>query len=135
MNWSYDKALELLRSWKQPDDPPILILDLAISSLAYATARCEVVDVSDETLTLAFGRVAWGSCQIEVPLRNTNFKYVEVSDTPDEIKAHNNPRMVGCLELRFSGNDGGCFITEIKRGTFTWVEKIGRVVIEEKPPK
>jgi hypothetical protein len=134
MNWSYDKALELLRSWKQASEAPILILDLGVSSLAYATALCEVVEVSDDELKLAFGNVAWGSCLLTVPLRNASFTYVAPSDKPSEIAAHNSDRMIGCLEMKFGGNDGGCFITEIKGGTFTYIEKMGRVVIEEKPP-
>src|SRR5216683_7656201 len=101
MNWSYDKALALLRSWKQAKEPPTLIVDLAISSLAYATALCEVAEVSDDEVTLVFGRVAWGSCQVILPLRSANFTYVKPSDKPSEIRAHNSDRMAGCLELRF----------------------------------
>jgi hypothetical protein len=133
MNWSYDKALALLRSWKDAKEPPTLIVELAISSLAYVTALGEVADISEDNVTLAFGRVAWGTGQITLPLRSALFTYAEPSDKPDVIQAHNSERMVGCLELRFSGNPkGGCFITEVKAGTFTWVADIGRVVIEDK---
>lgn len=132
MNWSYDEAIAQLRSWKQTKESPTLIIELAISSLAYVTALGEVAGVSDDEVTLAFGRIAWGSGQITLPLRNTVFTYVKPSDKPSEIRVHNSDRMVGCLELRFPGNpSGGCFITEIKSGTFTWVENIGRVVMQE----
>lgn len=132
MNWSHDEAIAQLRSWKQTKESPTLIIELAISSLAHVTALGEVAEVSDDEATLVFGRIAWGSGQITLPLRNTAFTYVTPGDEQSEIRVHNSDRMVGCLELRFPGNpSGGCFITEIKPGTFTWVENIGRVVMQE----
>lgn len=129
MIWSDEQALAQLRSWKDSEDKPTLIVELAISSLAHVTAIGEVAEVSEDELMLVFGRVAWGSGQIVIPLRRATFTYVTPSDKPTEVPAHNNDRMVGCLELRFSYNDGGCFITEVKPGVSVNIENIGRVVI------
>src|ERR1041384_5835403 len=130
MNWSYDEALTHLRAWKSAEDGPTLIIELAISHLAQLTAIGEIVDVSNDELVLAFGRVAWGSGQITLPLRSANFTYVTPGDKCDSVPAHTSARMVGCLELRYAGNNGGCFIREVKPGTFTSIDNIGRVVIE-----
>jgi hypothetical protein len=132
MNWSHDQALTHLRTWQSAKDRPTLIIELAISYLAQLTAIGEIVNVSDEELVLAFGRVAWGSGQITLPLRTANFTYVTPTDKSDNLPAHNNARMVGCLELRYPGNNGGCFIKELKPGTFASIENIGRVVIESR---
>jgi hypothetical protein len=130
MRWTYAQAIELLRSWREAKEPPILIVELAIPWLAYATALGEVDNVAEDSVTLVFGRLAWGTGLLTLPLRSAEFTYVEPSDKPD-IPAHKNGRMIGCLELRFHGNpEGGCYITEIKPGTFTYIDKIDRVVLE-----
>ena len=132
MDWTYDQALAQLRAWKGAEDKPTLIVELAISSLAFVTAMGEIADVSDDELVLAFGRVAWGSGLITLPLRTARFTYVSPDDKTSDVPAHNNNRMAGCLELRFGNNNGGCFITEVKPGTFTYIENIGRAVIESR---
>jgi hypothetical protein len=130
MRWTYDQAIELLRSWREAKEPPILIVELAIPWLAYATALGEVDNITEDSVTLIFGRQAWGIGLLTLPLRTAQFTYVEPSDNPS-VPVHNNDRMVGCLELKFQGNpEGGCYITEIKPGTFTYIDRMDHVVLE-----
>ena len=132
MRWTYDQAVELLRSWRAAKDSPILIVELAIPWLAYATALGEVDKITEDSVTLIFGRQAWGAGVLTVPLLTAQFTYVEQGDKRD-VHVHNNDRMVGCLELKFPGNpDGGCYITEIKPGIFTYIDRMDRVVLEMK---
>jgi hypothetical protein len=76
-------VLELVRSWKEATERPTLIIELAIPWLAHATALGEVDSVSDESVTLVFGRQAWGTGLLTLPLRGTQFTYVKPSDEPD----------------------------------------------------
>ena len=77
MEWTYNQAVELLRSWKDAKERPTLVIELAISWLAYATALGEVDKVSEDSVTLIFGRQAWGTGLLTIPLCNAQFTYVE----------------------------------------------------------
>jgi hypothetical protein len=118
MEIPYDEAMTVLRSWKSAEHLPPLIVDFAVSSLANVHALCEEIEVSDDILSLFFGRVYDGNGQLNIPLQHTRFTLVKPSDKPFDMRSHHDEAVVCWLELK-THQDNGCVITQFKPGFIT----------------
>ena len=117
MEIPYDDAMVILRSWKSAEHLPPLIVDFAVSSLVNVHALCEEIEVSDDILSLFFGRVYDGNGQLTIPLGHTRFTLVKPSEKPFE-RSHRDEAVVCWLELK-THQDNGCVITQFKPGFIT----------------
>lgn len=134
MEIPYDEAIAILRSWKSADELPPLIVDFAVSSLVNVHALCEEIEVSEDMLSLFFGRVYDGNGQINIPLRHTQFKLEKPSGKPfDNIRTRRDDAVVCWLELKTHQNNG-CVITQFKPGFIT-VAGIGPLDVVYKAPE
>src|SRR5436190_8659333 len=94
----YNEAMSAMRSWQTLEPSPTLIVDFSVSGLANVHSRCDGMKLSDDTLTLVFGRASDGEGQITIPLKSSLFNLVTPSDQPSHLRTYRDDNILCWLE-------------------------------------
>lgn len=132
MKLSYDEAIVALRRLKE--EGRSLVADFRMESIASVHALCGISEISDNNVTLVFGR-GLGGGSLTLPLRNAEFTYLTPRDLPFPFRSATEPSIAGWLEIRFYNfMTDGCRITEFKPGVFVSVSGLGAFSVDTLPP-
>jgi len=126
MTLSYDDAVALFSPWtrlKEGQRLPVLEVVQKVRAVAAVHVIAESVSLTEEELTLWFGREAWGGGSVVLPLRKARITVTKPEDNPSALNHPKASQVNRWIQFHFD-QDSGCSIIEYKP-TMGFVELTG----------